>query len=141
MRSFIDTNLLIYTDDSAFPEKQRRALDLVAELRLSGDGVLSIQVLQEYFAVATRKLGVEAAVARRRMELFAKFDVVIPSVELLTAAADLHRLRSLSWWDALIVQAAVSAGCAVLLSEDMQHGETVAGVRIVNPFRPEDGNG
>ena len=75
------------------------------------------------------------------MELFAKFDVVIPSVELLTAAADLHRLRSLSWWDALIVQAAVSGGCSVLLSEDMQHGETIAGVRIENPFLSANGDG
>lgn len=59
MRSFIDTNLLVYSDDSAFPAKQKQASELIANLRLSGNGVLSIQVLQEYFAVATRKLGVE----------------------------------------------------------------------------------
>ena len=115
--------------------KQKRASDLIAELRLSGNGVVSIQVLQEYFAVSTRKLGVEVAIAQRRMELFSKFDVVIPSVDMLMSAADLYRLRSLSWWDALIVQAAVSAGCAVLLSEDMQHGEVIGGVRIENPLQ------
>ena len=134
MRSFIDTNLLVYTDDSAYPGKQKLATELIGELRLAGNGVLSIQVLQEYFAVATRKLGVDPALAQRRMQLFAKFDVVVPSIEMLSNAADLHRLRSLSWWDALIVQAALSSGCAVLLSEDMQNGEIISGLRIENPF-------
>ena len=134
MRRFIDTNLLIYSDDSAYPDKQETATSLLATLRSSGTGVLSIQVLQEYFSIATRKLGVDVPVAQRRMTLFAGFDVVIPSVELLNAAVDLHRLRSLSWWDALVVQSAISAGCSVLLSEDMQHGEVISGVRIENPF-------
>ena len=137
MRSFIDTNVLIYSDDSAFPEKREIAVELLTTLRRSGTGVLSIQVLQEYFAIATRKLGVEVSLAQRRMELFARFDVVIPSIALLSSAVDLHRLRSLSWWDALVVQSAVSAGCSVLLSEDMQHGATLSGVRIENPFSDE----
>lgn len=134
MRSFIDTNILIYSDDAAFPEKQRIALDTLSELRLSGNGVLSIQVLQEYFAVATRKLGVDALLAQRRMTLFSGFDVVIPSVAMLNAAVDLHRLRTLSWRDALVFQSAISAGCAILLSEDVQHGATLSGIRIENPF-------
>ena len=134
MRSFIDTNLLIYADDSGYPDKQQIATEIITELRLAGTGVLSIQVLQEYFAVATRKLGVDPALAQRRMQLFGGFDVVIPSIEMLSAASDLHRLRNLSWWDALVVQAALSSGCTVLLSEDMQHGEIISGLRIENPF-------
>src|SRR5262249_7126427 len=98
-------------------------------------GVLSTQVLQEYFVVATKKLGVEAEYARRKVELLSSLDVVRPDVTDVLAAIDLTRLRSISFWDALIVRAAENAGCAVLLSEDLQDGEVISGVRIKNPFR------
>ena len=68
-RSFFDTNVLVYTDDKAAPAKQRRALDLVAEHRRAGTGVVSLQVLQEYFVTITRKLRVDAQIARRKVEL------------------------------------------------------------------------
>src|SRR5271165_6064033 len=79
-RSFFDSNVLIYTDDRAAPAKQRRALELVAEHRREGTGVVSLQVLQEYFVTVTRKLHVEAQVARRKVELLAEFDVAHPEV-------------------------------------------------------------
>lgn len=134
-RSFLDTNVLVYTDDAAAPEKQRRALALVAEHRRQGTGVVSLQVLQEYFVAATRKLGVDAAVARRKVELIAELDVAEPRLADILAAIDLHRLHGFSFWDALIVRVAKQAGCAVILSEDLQHGREVDGLRIVNPFR------
>jgi len=134
-RSFFDTNVLIYTDDRAAPAKQRRALELVAEHRQAGTGVVSLQVLQEYFVTATRKLHVEAQVARRKVELLAEFDVAKLEVADILAAIDLHRLHGFSLWDALILRAAMQTGCAVLFSEDMQQAREVDGVRIVNPFR------
>ncbi len=134
-RSFFDTNVLIYTDDQGAPAKQRRALDLVAEHRQAGTGVVSLQVLQEYFVTATRKLHVEAQVARRKVELLAEFDVAKLGVGDILAAIDLHRLHGFSLWDALILRAAIETGCAVLFSEDMQQTREVDGVRIVNPFR------
>jgi predicted nucleic acid-binding protein len=91
-------------------------------------------VLQEYFVTVTRKYGVDPGVARRKIELFATFDVVEPALSDVLAAVDLHRLRHLSYWDALIVHTAKQAGCLVVLSEDMQHGQVIDGVRIVNPF-------
>ncbi len=134
VRSFFDTNVLIYADDQAAPEKQRRSLALVEEHRRAGTGVVSLQVLQEYFVTVTRKLQVEARIARRKVELLAEFDVAAPDVADILAAIDLHRLHGFSFWDALILRAAKESGCKVLLSEDLQSTREVDGVQIVNPF-------
>ena len=133
-RSFFDTNVLIYADDQAAPAKQRRALDLVAEHRLAGTGVVSLQVLQEYFVTVTRKLHVDPRVARRKVELLAEFDVAAPDVGDILAAIDLHRLHGFSFWDALVVRAAKQSGCRVVFSENMQEAREIDGVHIVNPF-------
>jgi len=133
-RSFFDTNILVYADDKAAPAKQKRALDLVAEHRRARTGVVSSQVLQEYFVTVTRKLRVDARIARRKVELLAEFDVVAPEVADILAAIDLHRLHEFSFWDALVLRAAKQGGCSVLLSEDMQDAREVDGLQIVNPF-------
>jgi predicted nucleic acid-binding protein len=133
-RSFFDTNVLIYADDKASPGKQRRALDLIAEHRRSRTGVVSLQVLQEYFVTVTRKLHVDAPIARRKVELLAEFDVAGPEVADILAAIDLHRLHRFSFWDALVIRAAKQSGCSILFSEDMQAGREIDGLQIVNPF-------
>jgi predicted nucleic acid-binding protein len=133
VRSFFDTNVLVYSDDKSAPAKHRRALELVSEHRRAGTGVVSMQVLQEYFVTVTRKLQVDARIARRKVELLSEFDVAAPDIPDILAAIDLHRLHGFSFWDALILRSAKQAGCRVLLSEDLQVRE-VDGVRIVNPF-------
>ena len=134
-RSFLDTNVLVYTDDNAASTKQRIARDMVATHRRAGTGVVSLQVLQEYFVTITRKLGVDPQIARRKVELLAEFDVAAPDVGDILAAIDLHRLHGVSFWDALVLRSAKQAGCTVLLTEDMQDKREIDGVRIVNPFR------
>jgi predicted nucleic acid-binding protein len=134
-RSFFDTNVLVYTDDKAVPAKQRRAVELVAEHRLARTGVVSLQVLQEYFVTVTRKLQVDAKIARRKVELLAEFDVAAPDVADVLAAIDLHRLHGISFWDALILRSAKQAGCKILFSEDMQAAQEIDGIRIENPFQ------
>jgi predicted nucleic acid-binding protein len=134
-RSFFDTNVLIYADDKAAPAKQRRALDLVAEHRRAGTGVVSLQVLQEYFVTITRKLRVDQRIARRKVELLAEFDIASTDVTDVLAAIDLHFLHGFSFWDALVMRSAKQAGCSVLLTEDMQETREIDGVRIVHPFR------
>ena len=133
-RSFFDTNILLYSDDAFDPRKNEIATDLIARYRTNREAVLSIQVLQEYFVNAVGKLKVDVVLARRRVELFSRFDLVLPNVALLMEAIDLQRLNSISFWDAMIVQAAHVAGCATLFSEDLNAGQTIAGVKIVNPF-------
>jgi predicted nucleic acid-binding protein len=134
VRSFFDTNVLVYADDKAAPAKQRKALDLVADHRRAKTGVVSLQVLQEYFVTVTRKLQLDAGIARRKVELLAEFDVAAPQVADILAAIDLHRLYGFSFWDSLILRAAKQAGCRILFSEDMQNAREIDGVRIVNPF-------
>jgi predicted nucleic acid-binding protein len=97
--------------------------------------VVSLQVLQEYFVTITRKLRVDAHIARRKVELLAEFDVATPEVADILAAIDLHRLHGFSFWNALVVRAAKQAGCSVLLSEDLQEAREIDGIRIVNPFK------
>jgi predicted nucleic acid-binding protein len=139
-RSFLDSNLLVYTDDGRAPEKRAKALQLIERLRLTGTGVLSTQVLQEYFASATRKLGVPAAVARRKVEIFGRFDLVLIDLPDILAAIDLHRLHQFSIWDALILHAARQGSCKVVYSEDLQAGRRLGGLEIVNPFADTDRN-
>jgi predicted nucleic acid-binding protein len=132
-RSFFDTNVLVYMADKDEPEKQQRALSLFEEHRRNGTGVVSSQVLQEYFVAATLKL--DAHVARRNVELFSRFEVATAGVEDVLAAIDLHLLHQISFWDGLILQTARQRNCAVLLTEDLQDGRMLSGVQVVNPFR------
>ena len=105
-RSFFDTNVLIYADVKDATTKQKVAIELVATHRRAGTGVLSLQVLQEYFVTATKKLHIDPGIARRKVELLAEFDVVAPDLGDILAAIDLHRLHGFSFWDALVVQTA-----------------------------------
>lgn len=134
VRSFFDTNVLVYADDKAVPAKQRIAIKLVSEHRRARTGVVSLQILQEYFVTVTKKLHVDLATARRKVELLAEFDVASPEVADILAAIDLHRLHGFSFWDGLVVRAAKQAGCRVIFTEDMQNAREIDGVRIVNPF-------
>jgi len=86
LRTFFDTNVLIYTDDLSNFVKQKRALEVLNQHKLAKTGVLSLQVLQEYFVTVTRKYGVDPGVARRKIELFATFDVVEPALSDVLAA-------------------------------------------------------
>lgn len=135
VRSFLDTNVLVYTDDGDAPSKQEAALDLVESASIGGWGVVSTQVLQEYFAVVTRKLGLPADVARAKVEIFGRLDVAIIELADILAGIDLHRLHGIGFWDGLIIQAARSAGCRILYTEDLQHGRRFDGLEVVNPFR------
>ncbi|MDD9967761.1 MAG: PIN domain-containing protein [Myxococcales bacterium] len=133
-RAFLDTNILIYAADADAGDKQARAQAILRDAIATRMGVLSTQILQEYFVVATRKLGVSPVDARRNVELLATLEVVAVDVERILGAIDLHRLHSLSFWDALVVRCASAAGCTRLLSEDLQAGQVIDSVRVENPF-------
>jgi predicted nucleic acid-binding protein len=135
VRSLLDTNVLVYADAADDPIKQRRAVELITSLRATGEAVLSTQVLQEYTNVALRKLRLPPSLIRERLAFYRRFDLVPASPDLIAGALDLHVLHSLSFYDALIVKAAAVSGCQRLLSEDMQDGVVLAGVKIENPFR------
>ena len=118
--AFFDTNILLYSDDAASPAKQSRAIALFSSAIQDGSAVVSLQVLQEYFAAATRKLGLAPETAQRKVELIARAKIVRFDVADAIAGIELHRLWGLSFWDALIVQAARCSGATVLYTEDLQ---------------------
>jgi predicted nucleic acid-binding protein len=132
--AFFDTNILVYCDDVTAPRKQDRAIQLLTEHQRSATAVISLQVMQEYFVAVTRKLGVDAELAQRKVEILARGHVVRFATDDVILAIELHRLHRISFWDGLIVQAARSAGAGVLYSEDLQHGSMAGGVKVVNPF-------
>jgi predicted nucleic acid-binding protein len=134
VRSLIDTNILVYADAADEPVKQRRAIETIRSQRAAGSAVLSTQVLQEYVNVALRKLRLPPSLIRERLAFYRRFELVPATPDLIAAALDMHLRHSMSFYDALIVQAAVVSGCQCVLSEDMQAGAKYAGVKIVNPF-------
>lgn len=133
-RSFIDTNVLIYAEANDAPVKQRIALDLLRRLYEEAQGVLSTQVLQEYCNVALKKLRLPAQHVRAQLDLYEQFEAIQVTPAIIHSGLDLHQTRSIAFFDAIIVATAQTAGCAILLSEDLNAGETMAGVRILNPF-------
>jgi predicted nucleic acid-binding protein len=133
-RAFFDSNVLIYADDKGEPEKQRIARELIERYFSLGYGVVSVQVLQEYFNTLTRKLKADPSLTRQKVEQLGKFVTNITMPEDVLMAIDVFRLHGLSFWDSMIVRSAKQADCRILFSEDMQHGRTIDGLQIVNPF-------
>lgn len=132
--SFLDSNVLIYTDDHDAPDKQAVALALVEAGQADQKTFVSTQVLEEYFAAATKKLGVPAEIARGKVELFGRLNLVLITLDDILGGIDLHRLHRISFWDGLLVQSARRAGCTTLLTEDLQNGRRFDGVIVRNPF-------
>ena len=135
-RTFVDTNVLLYAHDASETEKQPIARALLEELWADRSGVLSTQVLQEFYVVATRKFKppMRRSEARELVALYGTWSVVQFDVGLILDAAALEERAQLSFWDALIVEAARRAGAMRLVSEDLQGGRLIAGVAIENPF-------
>lgn len=133
-RSFLDSNVLLYADDAGAGAKQQKAVALLEAGFRTGRGVLSTQVLQEYYVNAVAKLGVPKEIARAVVDTLRGLELAVIQVEDVLAAIDLHRLHSLSFWDCLVVRAAQRCGCRVLYTEDLQHGRDFDGTRVINPF-------
>ena len=135
-RTFVDTNVLVYAHDASEIEKQPIARAVLEELWADRSGVVSTQVLQEFYVVATRKFEppMRRAEAREIVTLYATWSVVQIDVGLILDAAALEERAQLSFWDALIVEAARRAGAVRLVSEDLQAGRRIAGIGIEHPF-------
>ena len=134
MSCFFDTNVLVYVFDRTESIKQARAQDLVTGHMTARDMVLSTQVLQELYVTLTRKKQLGAADALEVVTTFAQERIVPASADLVLRGLALSQQRQLSAWDALIVQAALQAGCTTLYSEDFQNGARFDELVVVNPF-------
>lgn len=136
MAVFVDTNVLVYAVDPGAGDKHARARDRLEQLAERRAGRPSYQVLQEYYVTVTRKLPrpMEAAEARRDVLYLLAWDPVVIDQGILEGAWEVHDRAGLAFWDALIVAAARSAGCEALLTENLQDGQDLGGVVVVDPF-------
>lgn len=137
-KPFLDTNVFVYTFDAAAPEKRRRARELVAAALDSTGAAISSQVIQEFLNVATRKFAtpLSAPDAGRYLDrVLAPLCRVFPSIGLYRRGLEVAERWRLSFYDALIVAAAEQAGCDLLLTEDLQDGLEIGGLRVADPFR------
>jgi predicted nucleic acid-binding protein len=133
---FVDTNILIYAYDTSAGTKHTTAQKLMSDLWKERSGVISTQVLQEFYVNVTRKIPrpLDRLSARTIVEDLCNWDVVIIETDTLLAAIDLQQLYALSFWDSMILSAAVIAGAGVIMTEDLNHGQVMADIRICNPF-------
>lgn len=142
MPIFVDTNVLVYSRDPSDPAKQARAAEWLASLWDGGAGRLSIQVLQEFYVTMVRKLDPPADPDEVRDDVaaLATWNPVVTDLDVIETAWSVEDRYGFSWWDALIVAQALSAGCEILLTEDLQHDQEVLGLRIVDPFQVGPGS-
>jgi predicted nucleic acid-binding protein len=134
--TFVDTNVLLYAHDGKPDDRCKIAKELIRQLWTSGAGVLSTQVLQEFYvnAVKTYKLGMAPAEARRVVATYGRWRIIPTDVELILSATRLSEEDSVSFWDALIIQAALRASATWVVSEDMQDRRRFGSLTVRNPF-------
>jgi predicted nucleic acid-binding protein len=133
---FLDTNVIIYAYDVSAGEKREKAQKILLDLWESGQGLLSIQVLQEFFVNVTQKIPQPLALktAKQIVDDLLTWEVVVNDGDSILEAIELHLSHKYSFWDSLIIQAAIKGGASLLLSEDLSGGQTLGGITINNPF-------
>ena len=133
---FVDTNILVYAQDEDAGAKRERAIETLKSLWASGRGRLSVQVLQEFYVNVTRKLATPVArsTAREVISAYGTWVHEPTTLSTVVRATDLADMAQISFWDALIVASAEEVGASVVYSEDLNAGQAIAGIRIVNPL-------
>ena len=134
-KCFVDTNILFYAHDRQAGPKHDRANRVLVELLGSDAGVLSTQVLQEFCVNLRRKGNLTADEARRVIQDFLGWEIVVNTAESVLGALEIESRHDISFWDALIVYAAQAAGAEILYSEDLNDGQMFGPIRVVNPLR------
>lgn len=136
VRTFVDTNVLVYAVDDAEPTKRSIAQRVLAS-REYGEFVLSAQVLGEFYVTVTRRLPepVAEADAARALDRFGRGPMIAIDTNLVKSAVQISRSSQISYWDGLVVAAAIRGRCQRLLTEDLNHGQEIRSVRVENPFQ------
>lgn len=134
---FLDTNVFVYAYDDRDARKHSVAVDLIRQLTIGGEAVISYQVVQEFFNVAITKSPTKLRHSDAQVilqDVFRPLQIVPSSIALVSDAIRIQERYRLSWYDSLIVSAAQQAGCSILYSEDLQHGQQFGSVTVQNPF-------
>lgn len=135
-RTFVDTNILVYAHDLDAGQKHRTAKAHVKALWESQTGIISTQVLQELYVTLTRKIPtpLNKAQVRRILNNYMAWDVAVNDAPTILQASEIEEAYHISFWDAMIVSAAFIKNAAIILTEDLQEGQCIEGMTIVNPF-------
>jgi predicted nucleic acid-binding protein len=131
---FIDTNILVYAHDTSNRLKRKRAQEILFKGIQEENIVISTQVICELFVTLTKKLGMTVANARKEVSLLNYTLIIEITYPMILESIDLHRSQKISFWDALIIVAGNTSECNILYSEDLNHGQRVNGLKIINPF-------
>ena len=132
---FVDTNILVYSLDQFDPVKQKKCRSLLKTLVGDFQGVISTQVMQEFYVTTVKKLGADPLLIKDILHAYGRFETVIITPDTIKEAIDCSIINRLSFWDSLIVVAAESAQCEKLWSEDLNDGQVIRGVQVENPLR------
>ena len=135
---FIDTNIIIYSFDDRQPAKKERSSELIQAALQNGAGIISTQVIQEFLNVATQKFTIPMKPEDSKLYFRLVLNPlcqIYPNLALYENSLDLQAETRYSFYDSLIIAAAIQGGCEILYSEDLQDGQDLRGVRIVNPYR------
>lgn len=136
-RVFVDTNVIVYAYDKDAGKKHRIAADIMKDLWRSGRGTISTQILQEFFVTLTKKISapMDISVVRETIRRLSKWDVAIIDVDTIIRATELQERYNYSFWDSLVVAAAIASGVRTIFAEDLSDGQTIEGITIKNPFQ------
>lgn len=132
---FVDTNIFVYSLDQSNADKRKKCRKLLKSLTSENSGVISTQVMQEFYVAATAKLGADPLLIKDILRSLEQFETVVVTPTLIKEAIDCSIINRLSFWDSLIVVTAESALCDTLWTEDLNHGQVIRGVRIKNPIK------
>ncbi len=133
---FVDTNILVYAHDLDAGNKHDQAAEIVSQVWESRNGVLSTQVLQEFYVTLTRKVSstLSKLEARKLVQKYSHWHLVLNDPSIIIQASEIEESNNISFWDALIVSAAYSQNVPTILTEDLNHGQIIEGIFIRNPF-------
>ncbi len=136
-KTFVDTNILVYAHDLDSGKKHEIAQKAIINLWDTGTGVISTQVLQEFYVTLTKKVPVplKKSLVRRILNNYLAWDVAVNNGETILQAIEIEENYHISFWDAMIVSAAYFKNAAVILTEDLNEGQQIEGITIVNPFK------
>jgi predicted nucleic acid-binding protein len=135
-KKFIDSNMLVYTVDDGNPNKKEKARATIEKIIENDIPVISTQVLQEFYNASTTKLNIDKLTAKGIVHNLQNIEIVQVDPNIIEQAIDISILSQISFWDGLILASAEFANCTTLISEDLNDGQIIRGVKIINPFKP-----
>ena len=136
VKTFVDTNIVVYAHDRSSGGKYKISRDILRELWKKRNGILSTQVLQEFFHISTKKISDRISLSKveESIKHLLAWKIVVNDGSNILQAIDIYKKYKYSFWDSLIIQAAISGKAEILLSENLQSGQIIESVKIINPF-------